>query len=221
MTEILTLVVRPLGETLLMIGVSTAVATVLGGALGIFLFVLSSDRFAGRRHNARIAKQIADRIINILRSFPFVILMVVVLPLSRLIVGTSLGTVAAIVPLSIAATPFLARIVESSLAEVDSGVIDAAISCAASKTRILFAVLIPEALPSLISGLTLTMISLLGYSAMAGVIGGGGLGDLAIRYGYQRFRGDVMAAAVIAIIALVELIQLGGSSLVKYIKASR
>jgi len=221
MTEILTLVVRPLGETLLMIGVSTAVATVLGGALGIFLFVLSSDRFAGRRHNARIAKQIADRIINILRSFPFVILMVVVLPLSRLIVGTSLGTVAAIVPLSIAATPFLARIVESSLAEVDSGVIDAAISCAASKTRILFAVLIPEALPSLISGLTLTMISLLGYSAMAGVIGGGGLGDLAIRYGYQRFRGDVMAAAVIAIIALVELIQFGGSSLVKYIKASR
>jgi D-methionine transport system permease protein len=155
------------------------------------------------------------------RSFPYVILMVLVLPLSRLIVGTSLGTIASIVPLSIAAIPFLARIVESSLSEVDSGVIDAAISCAASKTRILFAILIPEALPSLISGLTLTMISLLGYSAMAGVIGGGGLGDLAIRYGYQRFRADVMAVAVVAIVALVELIQWTGSMIIKRIKAAR
>jgi D-methionine transport system permease protein len=147
--------------------------------------------------------------------------MVLVLPLSRLIVGTSLGTIAAIVPLSIAAIPFLARIVESSLSEVDSGVIDAAISCAASKRRIVFAILIPEALPSLVSGLTLTMISLLGYSAMAGVIGGGGLGDLAIRYGYQRFRGDVMAVAVVAIVVLVELIQFAGTALANRIRSSR
>jgi ABC-type metal ion transport system, permease component len=147
--------------------------------------------------------------------------MVLVLPLSRLIVGTSLGTLAAIVPLSVAAIPFLARIVESALSEVDSGVIDAAISCAASKTRILFAILIPEALPSLVSGLTLTMISLLGYSAMAGVIGGGGLGDLAIRYGYQRFRGDVMAVAVVAIVVLVELIQFAGTALANRIRSSR
>ncbi len=147
--------------------------------------------------------------------------MVLVLPLSRLIVGTSLGTLAAIVPLSVAAIPFLARIVESALSEVDSGVIDAAISCAASKTRILFAILIPEALPSLVSGLTLTMISLLGYSAMAGVIGGGGLGDLAIRYGYQRFRGDVMAVAVVTIIILVELIQFSGTTIARSIRAKR
>jgi D-methionine transport system permease protein len=111
--------------------------------------------------------------------------------------------------------------VESSLSEVDSGVIDAAISCAASKRRIVFAILIPEALPSLVSGLTLTMISLLGYSAMAGVIGGGGLGDLAIRYGYQRFRGDVMAVAVVAIVVLVELIQFAGTALANRIRSSR
>ena len=206
MSEILQLLIRPLGETILMIAASTLIATILGGALGILLFALSQDRFAGK---------------YMLRSFPYVILMVLVLPLSRLIVGTSLGTIASIVPLSIAAIPFLARIVESSLSEVDSGVIDAAISCAASKARILFAILIPEALPSLISGLTLTMISLLGYSAMAGVIGGGGLGDLAIRYGYQRFRADVMAIAVVAIIALVELIQWAGSRITSRIKAAR
>lgn len=221
MIDALNLLIQPLGQTLLMIVVSTLVATIFGGGLGVLLFALSNEHFAGGHKGAHIAKHVADRLINMLRSFPYVILMVLVLPLSRLIVGTSLGTIAAIVPLSIAAIPFLARIVESSLSEIDSGVIDAAISCAASKRRIVFAILIPEALPSLVSGLTLTMISLLGYSAMAGVIGGGGLGDLAIRYGYQRFRGDVMAVAVIAIIVLVELIQFAGSALANRIKASR
>lgn len=221
MTDAFSLLLQPLGQTLLMILVSTLIATFVGGGLGVLLFVLSNDRFAGKYRGSLIAKHVADRIINMLRSFPYIILMVLVLPLSRLIVGTSLGTRAAIVPLSIAAIPFLARIVESSLSEVDSGVIDAAISCAATKRRIVFAVLIPEAMPSLVSGLTLTMISLLGYSAMAGVIGGGGLGDLAIRYGYQRFRGDVMAVAVIAIIVLVELIQFAGTALANRIRASR
>ncbi|MEN6491527.1 MAG: methionine ABC transporter permease [Rectinema sp.] len=221
MTDALNLLIQPLGQTLLMILVSTLIATIFGGALGILLFALSNDRFAGKHKGARFAKHVADRAINVLRSFPYIILMVLVLPLSRLIVGTSLGTRAAIVPLSIAAIPFLARIVESSLSEVDEGVIDAAISCAASKRRIVFAILIPEALPSLVSGLTLTMISLLGYSAMAGVIGGGGLGDLAIRYGYQRFRGDVMAVAVITIIILVELIQFAGTALANRIRATR
>ncbi|GAB6276057.1 MAG: ABC transporter permease [Rectinema sp.] len=221
MTDAFNLLIQPLGQTLLMILVSTLIATILGGALGILLFALSNDRFAGKHKGARFAKHVADRVINVLRSFPYIILMVLVLPLSRLIVGTSLGTRAAIVPLSIAAIPFLARIVESSLSEVDAGVIDAAISCAASKRRIVFAILIPEALPSLVSGLTLTMISLLGYSAMAGVIGGGGLGDLAIRYGYQRFRGDVMAVAVITIIILVELIQFAGTALANRIRATR
>jgi len=166
-------------------------------------------------------KKIADRVINTLRSFPFIILMVLVLPLSRLIVGTSLGTVAAIVPLSVAASPFVARIVESSLAEIDRGILDAAIASGASKARILFAILVPEALPSLISGLTLTMISLVGYSAMAGVIGGGGLGDLAIRYGYQRFRTDIMVASVLAIILLVEGIQMTGNAITRNLKANR
>ncbi len=221
MSEALKLLGRPLAESLLMIAASTIIATLVGGALGVLLFALSNDRFAGKHRGALIAKRLADRVINMLRSFPYIILMVLVLPLSRLIVGTSLGTAAAIVPLSIAAIPFLARIVESALSEIDSGIIDAAISCAASKTRIIFAILIPEALPALVSGLTLTMISLLGYSAMAGVIGGGGLGDLAIRYGYQRFRGDVMAVAVITIIALVELIQFTGSLIARRIRASR
>jgi D-methionine transport system permease protein len=136
-------------------------------------------------------------------------------------VGTSLGTVAAIVPLSVAASPFVARIVEASLSEIDPGVLDAAISSGASKRRILFAILIPEALPSLVSGLTLTMITLVGYSAMAGVIGGGGLGDLAIRYGYQRFRTDIMISAVLVIIALVEGIQLCGNAITRGIRARR
>lgn len=221
MREALKLLGTPLVESLLMIVASTLIATLLGGALGVLLFALSNDRFAGKRRGALFAKRLADRVINMLRSFPYIILMVLVLPLSRFIVGTSLGTAAAIVPLSIAAIPFLARIVESALSEIDSGLIDAAISCAASKSRIIFAILIPEALPALVSGLTLTMISLLGYSAMAGVIGGGGLGDLAIRYGYQRFRGDVMAVAVVTIIALVELIQFAGSLISKRIRASR
>jgi len=147
--------------------------------------------------------------------------MVIVLPLSRLIVGTSIGTIAAIVPLSIAASPFIARIVESSLSEIDGGVIDAAFACGAHKARILIAILVPEALPALISGLTLTMISLVGYSAMAGVIGGGGLGDLAIRYGYQRFRTDIMIAAVSTIIVLVEGLQALGTAIVRKLKDSR
>lgn len=221
MTEILNLVAKPLGETLLMIAASTLVAGCSGGLAGILLFALSNEHFAGRHPWARFAKKLADRAINMLRSFPYIILMVLVLPLSRLIVGTSLGTVAAIVPLSIAAIPFFARIVESALSEIDNGIIDAAIACAASKIRIIVAILLPEALPSLVSGLTLTMISLLGYSAMAGVIGGGGLGDLAIRYGYQRFRGDVMTVAVVTIIILVELIQFSGSVIARKLRARR
>jgi D-methionine transport system permease protein len=175
MTDALNLLIQPLGQTLLMILVSTLIATIFGGALGILLFALSNDRFAGKHKGARFAKHVADRAINVLRSFPYIILMVLVLPLSRLIVGTSLGTRAAIVPLSIAAIPFLAALWNPRSPKSMRGVIDAAISCAASKRRIVFAILIPEALPSLVSGLTLTMISLLGYSAMAGVIGGGGL----------------------------------------------
>ncbi len=221
MREIADLLARPLLETILMVFASTSIASLLGGSLGLSLYFMSNERLSEHARQLSIVKKIADRAINTLRSFPFIILMVLVLPLSRLLVGTSLGTIAAIVPLSVAASPFVARIVESSLAEVDSGILDAAIASGASKARILFAILVPEALPSLVSGLTLTMISLVGYSAMAGVIGGGGLGDLAIRYGYQRFRTDIMIASVLAIIFLVEGIQMTGNAITRNLKLKR
>ena len=221
MREIADLLARPLLETILMVFASTSIASLLGGSLGLSLYFMSNERLSEHARQLSIVKKIADRAINTLRSFPFIILMVLVLPLSRLLVGTSLGTIAAIVPLSVAASPFVARIVESSLAEVDSGILDAAIASGASKARILFAILVPEALPSLVSGLTLTMISLVGYSAMAGVIGGGGLGDLAIRYGYQRFRTDIMMASVLAIIFLVEGIQMTGNAITRNLKLKR
>lgn len=221
MREILELLSGPIVETLLMVVSATTIGAIIGGFSGLALFFMSNERLSERARELSVVRKIADRIINTLRSFPFIILMVLVLPLSRLLVGTSLGTVAAIVPLSVAASPFMARIVESALAEVDSGVVDAAIASGASKARILFAILVPEALPSLVSSLTLTMISLVGYSAMAGVIGGGGLGDLAIRYGYQRFRTDVMLASVVSIILLVEGIQMAGNAIGRKIRASR
>lgn len=221
MREVASLLYRPIIETLVMVITSTGMALLVGGSAGVGLFVMSEPRLSGGALVLRYAKSAADRIINVLRSFPFIVLMVVVLPLSRLIVGTSIGTVAAIVPLSIAASPFMARVVESSLSEIDGGIIDAALACGAGRRRILFAVLIPEVMPSLVAGLTLTMISLVGYSAMAGVIGGGGLGDLAIRYGYQRFRTDIMIAAVVSIIVLVEGLQALGSAVGRKIKGSR
>lgn len=221
MLEVVRLLSGPLFETIAMVIASTIIALVAGGMVGIGLFIMSNQSLSGHSPLLRYARNAADRIINVLRSFPFIILMVVVLPLSRLLVGTSIGTIAAIVPLSVAASPFIARIVESSLSEIDNGIIDAALACGAHKGRILFAILIPEALPALVSGLTLTMISLVGYSAMAGVIGGGGLGDLAIRYGYQRFRTDIMVAAVSTIIVLVEGLQALGTTIVKKLKGSR
>jgi D-methionine transport system permease protein len=142
-------------------------------------------------------------------------------PLSRIIVGTSIGTTATIVPLSIAAAPFVARVIETALKEVDPGVIEASRAMGSTNMQIIVKVLIPEALPSLVSGVTLTVINLIGYSAMAGAIGGGGLGDLAIRYGYQRFRPGVMACAVIVIIVLVEIIQLIGTKISGKLLANR
>ena len=147
---------------------------------------------------------------NAARSTPFIILMVAIIPFTRMIAGTSIGTNAAIVPLTIAAIPFVGRIVESALKEVDAGLVEAAQSMGASPRQIILKVLIPEAMPSIALGLTLTVISLIGYSAMAGAVGGGGLGDLAIRYGYQRFRADVMLATVVILIALVQMVQSSG-----------
>jgi D-methionine transport system permease protein len=155
--------------------------------------------------------QVCTRIVNALRSFPFIILMIVLFPLSRIIVGTSIGTIATIVPLSIAAAPFVARIIESALKEVSPDLVEAAQAMGSTHAQIVFKVLVPEALPALVDGITLTIINLIGYSAMAGAIGGGGLGDLAIRYGYQRFQTSIMVVSVIVILVMVEVIQYIGT----------
>ena len=197
-------------QTLIMVFVSTIFSLVLGLPLGILLCV--TDPVTGIMPKP-VLNQVLTRIVNALRSFPFIILMILLFPLSRILVGTSIGTTATIVPLSIAAAPFVARIIETSLKEVDPGVIQAARAMGSTNYQIISKVLLPEALPSLVSGITLTIIKLSGYYAMAGAICGGGLGDLAIRYGYQRFRPEVMIAAVIVILVLVEVIQLIGSKL--------
>jgi D-methionine transport system permease protein len=198
-------------DTLVMVLFSTLFAVILGSILGIVL-VLTSPK--GLKEN-KIVYQILDTVINVLRSFPFIILLVVIIPLTKLLVGRSTGTEAAIVPLTIAAAPFVARIIESSLKEVDEGVIEAAKSFGASNTQIVFKVMIKEAVPSIISGLTLTIISIIGYSAMAGSIGGGGLGDVAIRYGYQRYETNVMVVTVILLIIIVQVLQSLGNYLYK------
>ena len=199
-------------ETLVMVLFSTVFSLILGLPLGILLCVTGPYSQGGLIPKP-VLNEILSRLVNILRSFPFIILMILLFPLARIIVGTSIGTAATIVPLSIAAAPFVARIIESALKEVDPGVVQAARAMGSTNSQIIFKVLLPEAMPSLVSGVTLTIINLIGYSAMAGAIGGGGLGDLAIRYGYQRFRTEVMLAAVVIILVLVEVIQFTGNKI--------
>jgi len=197
-------------QTLIMVFLSTFFSVLLGLPLGVLLCVTDGDTGIAPHP---VLNQILTRIVNVLRSFPFIILMILLFPLSRILIGTSIGTAATIVPLSIAAAPFVARVIESALKEVDPGVIQAARAMGSTLPQIIVKVLLPEALPSLVDGITLTIINLIGYSAMAGAIGGGGLGDLAIRYGYQRFRTEVMIAAVIIILLMVEIIQLIGTKI--------
>ena len=201
------IIVKALVETLQMVIVSTTFSVILGFIPAIILTLTAKD---GLRPN-KIVYNILDFIVNTLRSFPFVILMVIVIPLTRALVGKSIGTEAAMVPLTIAAAPFVARIIESSLREVDKGVIEAAKSFGASNTQIIFKVMLKEAVPSIVSGITLTIISIVGYSAMAGAIGGGGLGDVAIRYGYQRFQTDMMVVTCIILIIVVQALQILGN----------
>ncbi|AWK49827.1 methionine ABC transporter permease [Clostridium beijerinckii] len=200
---------KALIETLEMVFVSTIFAVILGFIPAIILTITAND---GLKPN-KIIYNILDLIVNTLRSFPVLILMVVVIPLTRLIVGKSIGTEAVIVPLTIAAAPFVARVIESSLREVDKGVIEAAKSFGASNTQIIFKVMLKEAIPSIMSGITLTIISIVGYSAMAGTIGGGGLGQVAISYGYQRYQTDVMIVTCIILFILVQVLQLIGNYL--------
>ncbi|MBO4732728.1 MAG: ABC transporter permease [Spirochaetaceae bacterium] len=218
MEQIVTLVGSATLQTLAMVFSSTLFSLILGFPLGILLCV--TDPVSGIMPKP-VLNQVLSRIVNILRSFPFIILMILLFPLSRIIVGTSIGTTATIVPLSIAAAPFVARIIETSLKEVDPGVIQAAKAMGSTNMQIIVKVLVPEAMPSLVSGITLTIINLIGYSAMAGAIGGGGLGDLAIRYGYQRFRTDIMIAAVVVILVLVEVIQFIGTKISSGLLAKR
>jgi D-methionine transport system permease protein len=206
--EILKLLPQPTLETIYMTLMSTLFACILGFPLGTYLYCASPAGLTPRR----LAYTVLSRIVNLFRSLPFIILMVLLIPLSRLVVGTSIGPTAAIIPLSIAAAPFVARVTESALQEVDAGVITAAKAMGSTSFQIIRKVLIPEALPSLVSALALTVINLIGYSAMAGAIGGGGLGTLAINYGYYRFRMDITLEAVIIILLLVEGVQLLGTA---------
>ncbi len=205
----LKLIIPSLLDTLYMVFLSTIFSLLLGFPIGILLVITEKNGLWEKP----LLSQILNGIINILRSIPFIILMILLFPLSRLIVGTTTGTTATIVPLSIAAAPFVARVIESALKEVDKGIIEASISMGATVPQIIFKVLIPEAMPSLVMSITLTIINLIGFSAMAGAIGGGGLGNLAIRYGLYRFETDIMIVSVALIILLVQGIQLLGNNI--------
>jgi len=217
MSQIAILVGTSTLQTLIMVALSTLFALLIGFPLGVLLNITNKFGITPRP----VFNAVLSRIIDVLRSFPFVILMIVLLPFTRLVLGTAIGTAATIIPLSIAAAPFVARITETALNEVDPGMIQAARSMGSTNWQIIYKVLIPEAMPSVASGITLTIINLIGYSAMAGTLGGGGLGDLAIRYGYQRFRTGIMLAAVVVIIVLVALIQFAGTKIVNKMMSKR
>lgn len=196
---------------------STLFSLVIGFPIGILLTVTKEGNILERPK----LNKILDFVINTLRSFPFIILMILLFPLSRIIVGTTIGSTAAIVPLSISAAPFVARMIEGALNEVDKGLIEASSSMGADNWTIIFKVMIPETMPHIIHGITVTVVSLIGFSAMAGTIGAGGLGDLAIRFGYQRFKTDIMIYAVLVIIVVVQLLQSLGNYLVYRAKKNR
>ena len=204
-------------ETIYMVLLASLIAILIGLPLGTILYVTRKNHILEQR----FLYYVLSTIVNMTRSIPFVILMIAVIPFTRLVVGSSIGTNAAIVPLSLCAIPFLARVVENAVLEVNKGLIEAATAMGASAWQIIVKVLIPEALPSIINGFTLTIISLIGYSAMAGAVGGGGLGDVAIRYGYQRFNMSVMLMTIAIMIIFVQSIQYFGDKIAKRITHSR
>lgn len=215
--EMIELLIKSFWETGYMVVASTVLASLIGIPLGIILTVTRNGHILP---NA-VINTVLGVIVNATRSTPFIILMVAIIPLTRMLVGSSIGTTAAIVPLTISAAPFIARVIESSLLEIDHGVIEAAQSMGASPMQIIYKVLLPESLHSIVLGITLAVIALIGYSAMAGVLGGGGLGDLAIRYGYQRFQPDVMIVTVVILILMVQLIQFIGDTLSKKLNKTK
>ncbi|NLA81762.1 MAG: ABC transporter permease subunit [Clostridiaceae bacterium] len=201
-------------ETLLMVGASSLFSVLVGLPLGVLLVLTRPEGLTPRPALYRVM----DLVINVLRSLPFIILMIVVFPLSRLLVGRATGTVATIVPLAVAAIPFVARIMEQSLLEVDSGVLDAGLACGARVSQLIRTVLIPEALPALVNGVTITVINIIGNSALAGAIGGGGLGDLAVRYGLYRRDASKLLITVIIIIVIVQIVQFLGRYLETHLR---
>ena len=208
-SEVVKMLYTGFWETIYMTLVSTALGYVIGLPLGVTLAVTGKG---GIREN-KVVYRILDVISNVIRSIPFLILLILIIPLTRFLVGKSYGSSATIVPLVIAAAPFIARMVESSLQEVDEGVIEAAKSMGAGTWTIIFRVLLVEARTSLIVGVTIALGTILGYSAMAGVVGGGGLGDIAIRYGYYRYQADIMIVTVVLLVVLVQLFQTIGMKL--------
>lgn len=192
-----------LWETVVMVGVSGVLGALIGIPMGVFLRLTDQG---GVLENSALNHTVGW-VVNAVRSTPFIILLVAIIPFTRLITGSSIGTAAAIVPLTLAAAPFIARLVETALREVDHGLVEAAQSMGATTGQIVWKVLLPEALPGIVAGLTISFVSLTGYSAMAGAVGGGGLGDLGIRYGYQRFLPDIMLAVVVVLIFFVQAIQ--------------
>lgn len=212
-----TLLFRALLDTLYMIGIAGFLAVLFGVPLGIVLTITARG---GLKQNLFL-NRVLGFIVNAARSTPFIILMVAIIPLTRAIAGTSIGTTAAIVPLTLAALPFMGRVVEVALREVDSGVIEASKAMGASPFQIVFRVMLPEALPSLIAGVTLMLINLVGHSAMAGALGAGGLGHVAIHFGHQRFQGDVMLATVAILIVLVQIVQNSGDFIAYLIRKRR
>lgn len=202
---------RATWETIYMVFVSGLIAGLIGVPLGV---ILSMTRKNNLLENFILHQTLAG-IVNAMRSIPFIILLIAIIPFTRWLTGTSIGTTAAIVPLTIGAIPFIARLAESALNEVPIGLIEAGKSMGGSSWQIILYILIPEALPLIVSGITVTLISLVAYSAMAGAVGGGGLGDLAIRYGYQRFEVQVMIATIIVLIVLVQLIQYMGDNVTR------
>jgi D-methionine transport system permease protein len=209
--ELLQMILWSTLDTLTMVGLAGLFGTLIGLPLGIFL---ATSR-ANELFPAPTANRIVGLVVNATRSTPFIILVVAIVPLTRLIAGTSIGTAAATVPLTIAATPFIARVIEAAIREVDQGLIEAARAFGASPFQIVRKVLLPEAMPGVTLALTLTAVSLIGYSAMVGAVGGGGLGDLGIRYGYQRFMPEVMATVVLVLIALVQSVQTIGDTIAR------
>lgn len=207
--EIIRLLQRATQETAYMVSWSFGLSVIFGLILGLFLFVTASPYF----YRQRVLNKVSDVLINVTRSVPFLILLVTVLPLGKFFVGTTIGPKAVIFPLTLASTAFYGRLAENAFSEVDKGVIEAAVASGAKPLRIITGIVFPEALPQLIRHMTVTIISLIGYSSMAGIVGGGGIGDLSIRYGYQRYNIEVLLVCIVILVILVQILQWIGDAI--------